>query len=101
MDKKDIMRGLERCGTKEHCHYGEDGCPFYFPENPDDCTSRLARQALYLLKEQDEKINELESMNVTASGNGVAIGSVRGGLVIHKQTAKEVYNIKHVDVLNV
>ena len=57
--------------------------------------------AIELIKEQEEKIRELESMNVTASGNGVAIGSVRGGLVIHKQTAKEIHNIKHVDVLNV
>ena len=52
-DKRKVIRGLECCGTKDHCHFGEDGCPYYFPENPDDCTSRLARAALALLREQE------------------------------------------------
>jgi hypothetical protein len=38
---------------------------------------------------------EIEA-NVTATGNGVAIGTVRGGLVI--QRAKEITNIKDVGV---
>ena len=52
-DAQRILKGLECCGSKEHCHFGEDGCPFFFPENPDDCTSRLARAALALLNKQE------------------------------------------------
>lgn len=62
--------------------------------------SKVYRDALALLKEQDERIKQLESMNVTASGNATAIGIVKGGLVIGKQTAKEIHNIKHVEVMN-
>ena len=57
-----VSKGLQCCESKEHCHYGEDGCPFYFPENPDDCTSRLARMTLYILdeyKSEKEKAKEI------------------------------------------
>lgn len=55
IDAQRILKGLECCGSKEHCHFGEDGCPFFFPENPDDCTSRLARAALALLNKQESE----------------------------------------------
>ena len=61
---------------------------------------RTVKDAIDLLKEQEERIKQLESMNVTASGNGTAIGVVKGGLVIGKQTAKEITNIKHVEVMS-
>ena len=63
-----ILKGLECCGSKEHCHYGEDGCPFFFPENPDDCTSRLARAALDLLREQEPRVMTLEEVIVLPYG---------------------------------
>ena len=57
-----VIKGLTCCVTKEHCHYGEDGCPWYFPENPEDCTSRLARaaneQILFYKREIAEKTQE-------------------------------------------
>ena len=59
--------------------------------------------ALTLLKEQEEKIHQFESMNVSASGNGTAIGVLHGGMTIKKeyhQQAKEVYNIGHVNRLD-
>lgn len=64
---------------------------------------QILSDTLELLKEQHEKIRQLESMNVFASGNGTAIGVVHGGMTIKKeyhQQAKEVYNIGHVDRLD-
>lgn len=56
-------------------------------------TADIASDALELLKEQEEKILQLESMNVSASGNGTAIGVVKGGLVIQKgQNNKHIVN---------
>ena len=67
-------------------------------------TIEFADKIIELLKEQQEKIHQLESMNVSASGNGTAIGVLHGGMTIKKeyhQQAKEVYNIGHVDRLDV
>ena len=69
----------------------------------DSEVQNIAKSALELLKEQQEKIRQLESMNVSASGNGTAIGVLHGGITIKKeyhQQAKEVYNIGHVDRLD-
>lgn len=69
----------------------------------DSEVQNIAKSALELLKEQQEKIRQLESMNVSASGNGTAIGILHGGMTIKKeyhQQAKEVYNIGHVDRLD-
>ena len=69
----------------------------------DSEVQNIAKSALELLKEQQEKIHQLESMNVSASGNGTAIGVLHGGMTIKKeyhQQAKEVYNIGHVDRLD-
>ena len=66
-------------------------------------TIEFADKIVELLKEQQEKIRQLESMNVSASGNGTAIGVLHGGMTIKKeyhQQAKEVYNIGHVDRLD-
>lgn len=64
---------------------------------------QILSDTLELLKQQQEKIHQLESMNVSASGNGTAIGVLHGGMTIKKeyhQQAKEVYNIGHVDRLD-
>lgn len=64
---------------------------------------KILSNTLELLKEQQEKIRRLESMNVSASGNGTAIGVLHGGMAIKKeyhQQAKEVYNIGHLDRLD-
>lgn len=37
-----------------------------------------------LLKKDEERFKQLESTNVTATGNGTAIGVVQGGLVIKR-----------------
>ena len=69
----------------------------------DSEVQNIAKSALELLKEQQEKIRQLESMNVSASGNGTAIGVLHGGMTIKKeyhQQATEVYNIGHVDRLD-
>ena len=69
----------------------------------DSEVQNTAKAAMELLKLQQEKIRKLESMNVSASGNGVAIGVLHGGMTIKKeyhQKAKEVYNIGHIDRLD-
>ena len=69
----------------------------------DSEVQNIVKSALELLKEQQEKIRQLESMNVSASGNGTAIGVLHGGMTIKKeyhQQATEVYNIGHVDRLD-
>ena len=66
-------------------------------------TIEFADKIVELLKEQQEKIHQLESMKVSASGNGTAIGVLHGGMTIKKeyhQQAKEVYNIGHIDRLD-
>jgi hypothetical protein len=91
MNKDNLKKALEcRANMKppfdcEHCEY---------LDRSDDwgtCDAKkLGADAL-------ELIHELESMNVSASGNGTAIGTVRGGLVI--QHAKEIHNVEHIDEL--
>lgn len=58
-----VIKGLTCCVTKEHCHYGEDGCPWHFPENPEDCTSRLARAANGLIQFYKREIAEKTQEN--------------------------------------
>lgn len=55
---------------------------------------KILSDTLELLKEQQEKIRRLESMNVSASCNGMTIKKE------YHQQAKEVYNIGHVDRLD-
>ena len=76
---------------------------YWHEYHSDSEVQNIAKSALELLKEQQEKIHQLESMNVSASGNGTAIGVLHGGMTIKKeyhQQAKEVYNIGHVDRLD-
>ena len=93
IDREKVIKGLET--IKQFFGYGLPSTAEMF-----DSYYGTLNDAIALLKWQEERIKELESMTVSASGNGVAIGAVRGGLVIQKQTAKEIHNVKHVDVLN-
>ena len=70
-------------------------------ERCDSCPHKGNREYCLNLCEWREAMDEVDDMpeieaNVTATGNGVAIGTVRGGLVI--QRAKEITNIKDVGV---
>lgn len=71
-------------------------------ERCDSCQHKGNREYCLNLCEWREAIDEVEDMpeiemNVSASGGGMAIGTVRGGLVI--QRAKEITNIKDVGVM--
>lgn len=94
-DREKVTKGLEYCSIGA-CAGKE--CPYYHDVMKDaitgcDCTTELVRDAIAMLKAQEEKIRQLESMNVSASGNGTAIGVVKGGLVIQKgQNNKHIVN---------
>ena len=63
----------------------------------------ILTDALELLKEQEEEIKKLKRTHIVNTGNGMAIGAVHGGMTIKKeyhQQAKEVYNIGHIDRLD-
>ena len=76
IDREKVIKALEICGSDKRC----TGCPYY----EEHCSVALSNDALALLKEQEERIKQLESMNVTASGNGVAVGQIHGGLFIKR-----------------
>lgn len=70
-------------------------------ERCDSCSHNGNREHCLTMCDWREAIDEVEDSpeieaSVTASNNGVAIGMVRGGLVI--QRAKEITNIKDVGV---
>lgn len=52
-----------------------------------------------LLKWQEQEIQQLKATHISASGNAIACGVIRGGVTIN-QKAKEITNIKHVDIFN-
>lgn len=62
MDRKKVIKGLEHCtsfddGRDKFGGVGKcGGCPYY----GHDCADRMKKDALALLKEQDERIKELE-----------------------------------------
>ena len=57
-DRKKVIKGLKFCSTGM-CF---DGCPYHeVSQNIDKCTSQLALEALELLKEQEQRIDDLES----------------------------------------
>ena len=45
-------------------------------------------------------IENIKLKNITASSNGLAVGEVYGGLVINRQEANEIHNIKNIEVFN-
>ena len=68
--KERVIKGLEYCVTKDHCHLGAGGCPCYFPEDTEECSSRLSRAALDLLKEYELRWTPC-SMQLPQSGINV------------------------------
>lgn len=63
------------------------------------CIEKIASDVLSLLKAQEEEIKQLKAMNISTSNNAFACGVIHGGITIN-QKAKEITNIKHVDVFN-
>lgn len=55
IDREKVVKGLRLCSTQKGCH----GCP-YESMSGSKCSSRLKRDALELLKEQDETIRDLK-----------------------------------------
>lgn len=92
-----VIKGLERCTGEVDCdretHHND--CPYW----NNGCFEHLIRDALSLLKVQEEEIKQLKAMNISASDNAFACGVIHGGMTIN-QKAKEITNIKHVDVFN-
>ena len=59
-DREKVIKGLKCCCGTGMCF---DGCPYYdASEKITECTSQLALEALDLLKEQEERIETLESL---------------------------------------
>lgn len=108
-DIEKVLRGTEIClsgGLPERC----SDCPYHNA----GCDHQRMKDTLVLInelvdgiekmktkcREMNREIRELKAKNITASGNGIAVGEIRGGLVIQRQEAKEIHNIKHVEVFN-
>lgn len=90
-DIEKVIKGLEgvyRCISPVNHTCGD--CPYQ--DNHVECVRRVLSEAIALLKKDEERFKQLESMNVTATGNGTAIGVVQGGLVI-KRSEKEIHNV--------
>lgn len=56
-DIEKVIKGLEICKERNYC---SPECPYY--EITDDCNSAIAEDALAILKEQQERIETLESL---------------------------------------
>ena len=58
VDRDKVIKGLEHCCDPDKC---DAGCPYYKDyDDVYDCMSKVAGDALELLKEQEQRINELE-----------------------------------------
>lgn len=71
MERNDIIKALERCLTLE---YGVacKGCPLsYNDERRTDCLETLMKNALALITSQEQKIFDLEQVNVHAHASFV------------------------------
>ena len=95
-DLEKVIRGLECCTTPNEglgvCTNGS--CP-YRGKDRSTCQWYLMDDTLTLLQAKP---------SVTATGNGIAVGQVTGGITINRtynQTANEVTNIKNVGELHV
>lgn len=85
IDREKVIKGLET--IKQFFGYGLPSTAEMF-----DSYYGILNDALVLLKKDEERFKQIESMNVTATGNGTAIGVVQGGLVI-KRSEKEIHNV--------
>lgn len=55
-DRKKVIKGLEKCISSEECSV--DSCPYYKPMSG-LCFDRLAADALELIEEQQNLIDEM------------------------------------------
>ena len=63
-DKEKVIKGLECCGNHKR-EYSCSNCPYEeygWEGNPSECTEILAVQALALLKEQEQTIENLNDI---------------------------------------
>ena len=67
MDREKVIKGLECCNKTDMCcmeiscyHPAYLECPYHEIEN---CVTNLTKDALALLKEQEERIKKLEEAN--------------------------------------
>ena len=64
IDKEKVIKGLECCGNHKR-EYSCSNCPYEeygWEGNPSECTEILAVQALALLKEQEQTIENLNDI---------------------------------------
>lgn len=62
IDKEKVIKGLETCSQKTVL-YVCGSCPYSNDDNDTyDCTQALSEDALTILKEQQERIETLESL---------------------------------------
>lgn len=96
-DRDKVIYSLERC----ICHVPDAcrDCAYDAGHPYNECVGMLLRDALELLKAQEQEIQQLKATHISASGNAIACGVIRGGVTIN-QKAKEITNIKHVEVFN-
>ena len=96
IDRENVIYSIERCichvpDACQDCGYDNEPCP--------KCFEHLLRDAHDLLKAQEQEIQQLKATHISASGNAIACGVIRGGVTIN-QKAEEITNIKHVEVFN-
>ena len=73
-----VIKGTEVClsgGLPQRCVE----CPYHH----DGCDHKRMRDSLILLN--DLKLRRSETAAISASGNGIAVGSVSGGLTIQRR----------------
>lgn len=76
LNRNETIETLRKCLTHVECPCMAEGC---FLAGQHDCREQLMENVVNLLEKQ---------MTVSASGNGSAIGVVRGGLVVQKKIVK-------------
>ena len=77
--------------------------PFAAPERYQEISVDYLNQLFEQIKDQGEEIEKLKKTHIVNTGSGMAIGEIHGGMTIHRtvnQTAKEIHNVKHVEVFN-
>lgn len=95
--REKVIKGLERCTGEVDCdrETHHNYCPYW----NNGCFEHLIRDALSLLKAQEQEIQQLKATHISASDNAIACGVIHGSVTIN-QKAKEIMNIKNVEVFN-
>ena len=109
MDIEKVITGTEIClsgGLPERCvkcPYHHNGCDHQRMKDSLAVINELIEKVEAMktkCREMNREIRELKKMNISASDNGIAVGAIHGGLVIHRQEANEIHNIKNIEVFN-